>query len=123
MKHLLSIAFCLVSAFGIAQTDRELKAQVAKIPRGTETIILTLDSARSQKELLSELVAHIIDKGYEVDNMNSELGMIQTKEKKVKFAWSARFTFFLSKNKLRIKGKAIVELYPTDEPILCRWAF
>ncbi|SDE83488.1 hypothetical protein SAMN04487996_107135 [Dyadobacter soli] len=110
MKTFFVVVISLVSLTCHAQSDKELKSQVSKIPRGTKTIVLTLDSTRSQKEHLAELVTHIIDKGYEVDNMNADLGMIQTKEKNIKFAWSARFTFLLVKNKLRIRGKAIIEL-------------
>lgn len=110
MKILIATIFALYSATCFGQSDQQLKAQVARIPRGTKSIILTLDSTRSSKDLLAQLVSHIIDKGYEVDNMNSELGMIQTKEKNVKFTWSARFTFLLTNNKLKIKGKSIQEL-------------
>ncbi|MDR6808881.1 hypothetical protein J2Y45_006095 [Dyadobacter sp. BE34] len=111
MKILIAAFLVLCSATCFAQSDQQLKAQVSKIPRGTKTIILTLDSTRSSKDLLAQLVSHIIDKGYEVDNMNSELGMIQTKEKNVKFTWSARFTFLLTNNnRLKIKGKSIQQL-------------
>lgn len=57
MKFILAIALSLATTFCFAQSDKEIKGQVSKIPRGTKTIILTLDSTKSQKDLLADLVA------------------------------------------------------------------
>jgi hypothetical protein len=110
MKIAVFVLLVTLSSFCFAQSDKELKKQVLSIPRGTKQVILTVSDSHSSKEIVSGITAYLMDQGYEIDEVDRETGLIQTKDKNLKFAWSTRFTFLILGNKIRVRGKVIMEL-------------
>lgn len=105
MKYLL-LLFALtlaISSFG------------QKPPRGVKSIILTVDSTGGDKVLLNNISKYLLSKGFEIDLINYDLGLVQTKDTRLKFAhWKYRVSAIVSANKLTLTGKNIVHVSSGD---------
>lgn len=110
MKPIAFIIFSLFSISCFSQTEKQLKSQISGIPRGVKQIVLSVDESKPKSDLMSEIVSLFMAEGYEVESINQELGLFQTKAKSLKWAWSVRFSVVVTTGKIRLRGKVILEM-------------
>lgn len=80
-----------------------------KAPKGVKSIYITVDTTAGRKETFNSIASYLLAQNYEIDLLNQELGLIQTKDATLKFVhWKHRISAELKGNQIRFSGKAIV---------------
>lgn len=86
-----------------------------KAPRYAKSITITIDTTSGRKATINNIASYLLSKNYEIDLINHDLGLVQTKDATLKFShWRHRISANLIGDKLRFTGKAVVDDTPFD---------
>lgn len=99
MKQTITLALFLICGSCFAQ----------KVDRGVKSIFVTIDTTAGRKEVINQVAKYLLINNYEIDLINSELGLVQTKDAILKYVhWKHRLSAALIGNKLRFSGKVTI---------------